>query len=118
MAGDLIEDLSAIRLFKVRLNEGKLIPLPKEGKVLDDMSMFFELRYGIDLKARIAERASKGSSSAENPNPSASVIPHTGTKGNAAVKQPETIVPKALTTPGRPKPLSGTPIPAKSTIKK
>lgn len=119
LAGSLVEDLSTIRLFKIRLNEGKLIPLPEEGKVLDDMTLFFEQRYGIDLKARIAERASKGSNSAENPNPSASVIPPTGTSKPEAIKLPETIVPKVLTTPDKPKPLSGAPTtPATSTIKK
>jgi hypothetical protein len=115
LAGDLVEeqDLAGIRLVKIRLNEGKLIPLPEEGQVLDTMTLFFEQRYGIDLKARIAERASKGSNSAENPNPSASDIPPTGTPQEPPVKP--VVTPKAIL-PTKPQPLSKSPV--TNTVKK
>lgn len=80
LAGDLIENLSTIRLFKIRLNEGKLIPLPADKKALDSLQDYFRERYNIDLKKRIAERVSKGSDGAEDKNTGASTTPP-GTPG-------------------------------------
>lgn len=116
LAGDLLDDLSEVRLFKVRMNEGKLVPLP-EGKDLDNLATYFKDRYAIDLKARIKEFNSKGSDSAETDKPEAS-IPPTGTpaKPLEAPKDvtPKAVVPPAKTTPKvvspiqqKPQPLSG-----------
>lgn len=115
LAGDLVEeqDLAGIRLVKIRLNEGKLIPLPEEGQVLDTMTLFFEQRYGIDLKARIADRASKGSDSAETKDPDVNVIPPTGTPEAPPVKP---VVPPKAILPTKPQPLSKSPV--TNTVKK
>lgn len=107
MAGSLLEDLSEVRLFKVRMNEGKLIPLP-EGSDLDNLSHFFKDKYGIDLKEQVAaKRASKGSNSAEQKNHEAS-NPPPGTSG----------APVEPLASGKPQPLSGSQTSANNTVKK
>lgn len=115
LAGDLLEDLSEVRLFKVRMNEGKLVPLP-QGKDLENLAHFFKEKYAIDLNARIAERASKGSKIAEVTNPNVNVIPPTGTPATPTGAAPKGFF-GGLT---KPQPLSGaqTQIPANNTIQK
>lgn len=93
-AGSLIEDLSEIKLFKIRLNEGKLIPLPSEGKELDNLDHFFRERYGLDLKTKIKARASKGSNVAEPVVQKAIATPTTGTP-----KRPAPVSGKKVVTP-------------------
>lgn len=77
------EDLPTIRLVKVRLNEQKIIPIPKDEKKFDQLQDYFNLRMGIDLRKKVAERVSKGSDSAEQKETSASAIkPTPGTTGS------------------------------------
>lgn len=111
LAGSLVEDLSEIRLFKVRMNEGKLVPLP-EGKDLENLAYFFKEKYAIDLKARVEERVSKGSEIAATAKPSVNVIPPTGTPA-APIR---VVIPGVSGNPARPQPLSGTPV--NNTVKK
>jgi outer membrane biosynthesis protein TonB len=66
-AGTLLseEDLHGIRLWKIRLNEKKVVPVPENKKDYLKLKDFFQLRYNFDLSERLRERASKGSESAE-----------------------------------------------------
>lgn len=71
------EALFEIKLAKIRLNERKIIPIPTEKDQLINLCDYFEIRMGVDLRAKIAREASKGSDSAEPKKPSASANPTT-----------------------------------------
>lgn len=93
-AGSLLneDELHNIRLFKIRLNEGVVIPLPQKKEELETLHYYFKERVGIDLREALKARVSKGSEKAVTPKQVSSST-HPGTT-NAS-------------TPVKPKPLTG-----------
>lgn len=96
------EELEAVRLFKVRLNEGKIKPVNK-----DTFKAYHErvkIRYGVDLKEKIAERVSKGSEQAEPTKPEANVsTPTPGTQGEKKPAPVHPVTSKNVQTPSQKK---------------
>lgn len=86
------EELSSIRLYKIKLNEGKIVPLSSLSK--DKFNYYSErarLRWGTDFKANVAKRVSKGSDSAVTSNtPKLTQSTPTGTNGEAKADLPTT----------------------------
>lgn len=86
------EELSSIRLYKIKLNEGKIVPLSSLSK--DKFNYYSErarLRWGTDFKANVAKRVSKGSDSAATSNtPKLTLSTPTGTNGEAKADLPTT----------------------------
>lgn len=60
--GSIVEDLNKVHRARLRLREGKLIPLPKDKKDLERLHYYFKEKAGVDLLDQLAARASKGSS--------------------------------------------------------
>lgn len=82
LAGKVLTETEAhqIRLFKVRVNEGKIVPLRKYNQdQLKNLVRWIQVRYGVDARANIKERLSKGSESADKGSASASTPPGTTT---------------------------------------
>lgn len=79
------EEMKGIRLYKVKLNEGKIVPLKEDKVYLDQLFRWISVRHGVDARTAVAERISKGSESAANTNASAStptgaqIAPKSGT---------------------------------------
>lgn len=89
-------EVHQVRLFKVRLNEGKIVPLKKYSQTeLLNLIRYLDIRYGVDAKAAITDKLSKGSGSAETTKASATTP--TGTK--PAPKSGVTPVAKVATKP-------------------
>jgi len=104
--GTILDDLSPIKLSKVKLNEGKIQILPKDEKQLENLCDYYKTKLGVDLAANLAERVSKGSNSAETGNTGAGAIqPNPGTILGPTTVTAQVVQPKVLT-PGAPKPLS------------
>jgi len=74
-AGQIIEDVTTVKLFKVRINEGLIVPLPSDEVSLEALRYYFENRLGLDLAKILQARATEGSIVAAPVKPSASANP-------------------------------------------
>lgn len=91
------EDLLAIKLVKIRLNEKKIIPLPTTKEEMVNLCDYMEVRMGVNLREKLAERVSKGSGSAEPQKTNASTPP----PGTKPAEKPQ---PLSKGTTNKPKP--------------
>lgn len=58
--GSFLEDITGIKNFKMRVNEGLLVPLPDDEVGLENLTNWFAVRTGVDLNDSIANPLSKG----------------------------------------------------------
>jgi hypothetical protein len=75
--GDIIEDITKVHRHRLRIKEEKVLPIPNDKEGLEKLQHFFMSRATIDIKKKIAERATKGSETAEPVKSSASAKPTT-----------------------------------------
>lgn len=67
--GTILEDLSTIKRGRLKLTEGKIIPLPREKEEIIKLHHYFKGKFGVDLVGILNARISKGSESAEPTTP-------------------------------------------------
>lgn len=91
-AGEVLtlEELHQMRLFRVRLNEGKVVDLasltPEKRAALDD---WMKIRHGVDVEELVKGKRSKGSEIAAK-QAKAPTQPHPGTSEPVKQKPAET----------------------------
>lgn len=79
------KELASIRLFKIKLNEGKIVAMDNlSQEQFNYYSDRAKLRWDVDFKANVAKRVSKGSDSAGGQTPNAAATTPTGTQGSTA----------------------------------
>jgi hypothetical protein len=71
--GSLIEDLSVVKLAKIKVNEGKIRPVPSDEEGREALCHFYLTKLGVNLAEILAEGVSKGSISAATEITDASV---------------------------------------------
>lgn len=91
--GYLVEDITTIKLFKIRVNERLLIPIPEDPKELKALEEYFWERFKLQLSVILAGGVSKGSEIAEPKDPDASEPPTPGTSEPQGGIIPDTQVP-------------------------
>jgi hypothetical protein len=73
-AGSLIASIEQIKLGKIRLNEGKIVPLPAEDDPkFHQLQDYFQQRYNHDLTEELAKHTKKAPVAAE---PHKTVVSH------------------------------------------
>lgn len=65
LAGTLLNEITNIRLHKIRLNEGKIKPFPSEGPEREKLSDYYRDRFSLNLEEEIQKFEAKTEVSAE-----------------------------------------------------
>lgn len=107
-AGDVFtqEELHQLKYYKSLLFDRRIKPVPQNEEELKVLQDYFRVRWGTDFAKNLAERVSKGSSSAETGNTGASATPTTPGTDQGPAKG---TVQGPTVAPGAPRPLSGVP---------
>jgi hypothetical protein len=90
------EDLHGIKLFKIRLNEGTVRPVPTTEQELDSLCNYFSSRTNLDLKQQLVDYREKIVAATQVATPPAPDNPTPGT--NVVKPLSQTKVAKTTTT--------------------
>ena len=83
--GTILDDVSDIKLARTKIREGKIVPLPSDESKLAKYVDYFQAKVGVDLKAGIQSKASKGLKKPEPAKPKV-ITPTPGTTTKSVVK--------------------------------
>lgn len=65
LPGELVEDVTIVPLFKSRIQDRHMVPIPEDEIGLQNLHDYCQAKFDVDLHAALADRASKGSEIAE-----------------------------------------------------